>query len=463
MADESLVWLGVESLAPAFRDRRLSPREVAEAHLARIERLEPRLHAYVRVQAAEARAAARRAEEELRAGRDRGPLHGVPLAVKDLCDWRGTPTTAGAPWRSQPLAEQDACVVERLRRAGAVLLGKTALTEGAFAAHHPDLDPPRNPWAADRWPGVSSSGSGVATAAGLCVAALGSDTGGSIRFPASANGVVGLKPGYGRVPRHGVFPLAASLDHVGPLARSVADAAHVLQAIAGGDPRDPTSLPGPAEDLVGGLDHGIAGLRIGIDERYATEGLDASVTDVVLAAAPVLEEAGARLCPVRVPPWQALAGGWLVACAAEAALGHEGCFPEQRERYGPELRALLELGGRVAAVDLARIHEERLCFSGRLAALFQEVDLLLCPALGVPLPPAEPAQAGSGDPSETLRFTAPFDFSGSPTLTLPCGSDADGLPIGLQLVANRGHEARLCRAGRSYERATEWHLRRPPD
>jgi amidase len=462
MPDSEIHWLGAAELGRRLRARELSPVEVATALLARIERLDPALHAYLTLTPDAALAAAKEAESELAGGRTRGPLHGVPVAVKDLCDTRGVRTTAGTWVLRERIPDADACVVERLRAAGAVILGKLSMTEGAWATHHPNVPVPRNPWDAERWPGVSSSGSGVATAAGLCFASLGSDTGGSIRFPSAANGIVGLKPTWGRVSRHGVFPLAHSLDHVGPMARRVEDVAAVLGIIAGPDPRDPTSLHAPVPDYTAGLEDRVRGLRVGIDERWCREDQDAGIADRVLACADVLHREGAVLRAVRFPDCRELVSLWAVLCAPETVLAHRGLFPERADEYGPGFRAFLELGRSLPATEYARADALRLAFRGQLAGLFDEVDVLLCPSLGVPLPPREPRLDGDDAPRELMRFTAPFDFSGSPTLSLPCGFTPDGLPTSLQLVGRHLEEAVLCRAGRAYERATDWHERHPP-
>jgi len=258
-----LHYLSLTELADLIRGREISPVDVTEAMLGRIRQVDGRLHSYATITADRALIAAQAAEEEIAAGRCRGPLHGVPVAVKDLCYTRGTRTMGGLAVRRDFVPDFDATVVSRLEAAGAVLLGKLNMTEGAMAGYHPDFDIPVNPWGEEYWAGASSSGSGVATAAGLCFACLGSDTGGSIRFPSMANGVVGLKPTYGLVSRHGVLPLSESLDHVGPMTRRTVDAAIVLQAIAGYDAADLTSLDQPAPRLLAGIDDGVDGLRIG--------------------------------------------------------------------------------------------------------------------------------------------------------------------------------------------------------
>jgi amidase len=356
----------------------------------------------------------------------------------------------------------DAVVVERLEAAGAVVVGKLKTTEGAFAAHHPDVTPPVNPWDASTWTGISSSGSGVATAAGLCFGSLGTDTGGSIRYPAACNGVVGVKPTWGRVPRHGVFDLAESLDHVGPLTRTVRDAAVMLGVLAGPDPRDPTALQAPVDDYVAACDGVLRGVRIGVDEDFCSADTNPAITAAVLAAADVLRAAGAELRQVTVPLDGHEVGPWVTLCAAEVAHAHRDHFPARAADYGPALRNFLELGHRLTAVDYARAHAARLALRGRLAAVFNQVDLLVCPALGVVLPATvDLAAPVDHDSASAGRFTIPFDLTGSPTITLPCGVVRDQLPIGLQLVGRHLEEAVLFRAATAYERATPWHERHP--
>ena len=355
-------------------------------------------------------------------------------------------------------------MVEKLAAAGAILLGKLHMTEFALRWHHPYRPMPANPWGADRWPGVSSSGSGVATAAGLCYGAIGTDTGGSIRFPAAANGVVGLKPTYGRVSRAGVFPLAASLDHVGPLTRSVADAAAMLSAIAGDDPRDPTSSRLPVPDYVRALDQGMTGVRLGVDERYLTVGVHPEVSQAVLAAVEVLKAQGAEMVAVTVPELAHDATGraWYTITAAEALVAHAGFYPERAADYGP-FRELLEDGTRYSAQAYAQAHQVREELSGRLQGLFEHVDVVLCPTMPSTAPRMDAqGQARMAEGLVRTRYTFPWNFSRHPTLSLPCGFDREGLPVSLQLVARHFAEEVLCRVGSAYEQATSWHTVRPP-
>jgi amidase len=408
-------------------------------------------------------AQAREAEAEIGRGNWRGPLHGVPIAVKDLCYTKGIPTAAGMAIHADFRPAFDATVVARLRQAGAVLLGKLQMTEGAFARHHPSVTPPVNPWAADRWTGVSSSGSGVATAAGLCYASLGSDTLGSIRFPSASNAVTGVKPTWGRVSRHGIFPLAGSLDHIGPMTRSAADAAAVLQIIAGSDSDDPTTLRWPVPDLGGESGKGATGLRIGIDPQYNAVGVDAGVVAALEAARKVFAELGASIREIRFPdPAAAIAGAWTL-CTAEVALAHAATYPARAADYGPYLSGALEIGRQTMGIDVVNANREREIFRGRVIALFEDIDLLLCPALaGPPMRLGDMVNPDTAAASPRLRFTAPFNMTGSPTITLPGGFTADGVPLAIQLVARHLDESLLLRAGVAFQAATEWHKRRPP-
>jgi amidase len=356
-------------------------------------------------------------------------------------------------------------VVTRFADAGAVLLGKLQLTEGAFADHHPSIPPPVNPWHKDHWSGASSSGSGVATAAGLCFASLGSDTGGSIRFPSAANGVTGLKPTWGRVSRHGVFALAESLDHVGPMTRSAADAAAVLGAIAGADPNDPTALQEPVPNYLAGLGRGIRGVRIGVDRAFNTTGVDKDMVQVVEEAIAVLADLGADICETRFPSPDRVVKDWLPLCAVETAVAHEATFPKHADRYGPALRGLIEAGRALSGLDLTKILLGRAAFRGEVNAFFQGVDLLAIPAQYAASPTIATMATLGEDPKALemlLRFTSPFDVTGSPTITLPGGFTAKGLPVAFQLVSRPLEEDLLLRAGHAFQLATDWHKRRPP-
>ena len=441
--------------------------ELTQQLLDRIAAVDGRLQSYVTVTADRAIASARRADAEIRAGRYRGPLHGVPIAVKDLCNTRGVRTMAGTKVLADFVPDFDATVVARLETAGAVILGKLVLCEGAFGPYFPGLQVPVNPWDATRWSGVSSSGSGVATAAGLCFASVATDTGGSIRYPSAANGCVGLKPTYRRVSRYGVFALAASMDHVGPMTRTVEDAAIMFEAMAGPDPHDPTSLPDPVPSVRAELSRGIAGLRVGFDRRYATDNVDPDVAAAIDDVLAELTRSGATVVTVNMPDVGQVGSAWLDLCAVEALAANATTFPTRASEYGPGFRAALESGQRVTPAALAVAAKVRSEVSASLERLLDTIDCLLCPSM------ANTARVKEADPydeeteaswSRQVRndiHTQPFNFSGSPTLSVPCGFSADGLPLSVQFVGRRLSESVLCRMGHAYERATQWHVKHP--
>jgi amidase len=355
-------------------------------------------------------------------------------------------------------------VVDRFEAAGAVLLGKLHLTEFAMAWYHPEIPGPQNPWNPGLWPGASSSGSGAATAAGLCYAAIGTDTGGSIRFPSAANGIVGMKPTWGRVSRHGVFPLGESLDHIGPMARSVADAALVLSIIAGRDQLDDTSLDKPLDDYAAAIDAGATGIRVGVDEKYIASA-SSDVASAVMNAVRDFERLGARILNVKLPDVEPCLGAWTTLCASEAAAGHAATYPSKASDYGRGFRSFLELGASIRGQDYANAHMVRERFSNRFQQLFEQVDVILCPTMSTASLPndAMPADADSfKEPNPLLAFTAPYNMSRNPTLSMPSGPGKGAPPPSLQLIGRRLGEATLIQAGAAYERATEWHTQRPP-
>jgi amidase len=334
-----------------------------------------------------------------------------------------------------------------------------------MGGYNPDLQIPINPWDPDRWTGVSSSGSGVATASGQCYGSLGSDTGGSIRFPAAACGTVGLKPTYGRVSRAGVLALADSMDHVGPLTRSTADAAIMLHTIAGSDPRDPTSLPDPVPDYLAHIDDGVAGLRIGFDRDWATERVDPEIVQVVEAAVEIMRSRGAEIVDITMPPVEDVVAEWWDLCSVEAAIAHADTFPSRADEYGPFFRYYLRRGNAIAGTDYVRGHIKRIEFTARLREAFADIDALVCPAMATPAFPITRSfylDEPKGMQTWRLRFTAPFDMNGAPTITLPAGIHSDGVPLAVQFVGKTLNEDVLFRLGRSYERATDFVPMRPP-
>ena len=465
MTDDEIAWLDLSTVARLIRERVLSAEQVTQAQLRRIERLDPTLHAYARVTSELALSQVRAADQRQAQGQTLGPLHGVPIAVKDLCWTAGIPTAAGMQIYKDFVPDQDATVVKRLRDAGAVLLGKLQMTESAFSGHHPLTVVPVNPWEASAWTGVSSSGSGVATAAGLCFGSIGTDTGGSIRFPSAACGLTGLKPTWGRVSRYGVFELAASLDHVGPMCRTALDCGLMLGVLAGADPLDPTALQAPVPDYSAGHKESLAGLRIGWDAAYALNDVEPEIAESVKQTLAVLEKLGAQIVPVTMPDVGELIENWVPHCAIEAAVAHTSTFPSRRTEYGPMLAGLLDIGNKLSATDYQRILLQRATHTGQLNAVLMQVDLILMPAMPFAAPSTERIANMRKDPGHRRRlsrFTAPTDLSGHPTLTFPAGETAAGLPLAAQLVSAHLNEGLLVRAGSAFQAATQWHLRRPP-
>ncbi len=448
--------------AERIRRGALSPVELTEACLRAVETRDGALGSFVTIRPELALAQAKTLEDELVRSGPRGPLHGVPIALKDIIATRDYPTHVGSVALANWERGRDSGVAARLRAAGAVVLGKTVTTEAAFMEHHPSIPAPRNPWHPEAWTGVSSSGSGVAVAAELCLGAFGTDTGGSIRFPAYCCGLVGLKPTWGRVSRAGVFPLAPSLDHVGPLTRCVADAAALYRATAGTDPDDPTTLRAPVEPADSN-DDDPRGLRIGFDERYCSEGLDPRVASALGDAATALRDAGGELVSLALPSTREAVDAFPTLVTAEAALSHANTPETARSDYSPALRAAVEAGAAIPATEYARAHHARLAYRGALASVFERVDLFLAPAWARTTPTLAEYEASSDrELAALIEYTAPQNLAGVPCLSLPGGFDDAGVPYGIQLVGRPCGEAALLRAGAAWERARPGADRRPP-
>ena len=453
-------------IAALIKQKKVSPVELTQAMLDRIEGLDQKLHSYITVTSGLAMQQARAAEQEISIGTYRGPLHGVPIAVKDLICTKDIRTTCGSKILANWLPKYDATVVEKLNAAGAVLLGKLSMTEFAGIGYHSSVQAPVNPWNPERWPGASSSGPGVATAASLCLGSLGSDTGGSIRFPSAACGIVGVKPTYGTVSRYGIFPLAESLDHVGPMARCVTDAALILGVIAGFDSRDPTSRRESVPDYLGTLHKPIKGLRIAVDEAPCAAAVDPDVRKAVLDAANVLNGLGARLHEVKLSGLEEAPTIWGTIFSAECAAAHEQTYLSRPNDYGSTFRQFIEDGLKVRGLDYAKAWVRRQKVCQMIDDLFEQVDLLLWPTMGAAALPLEEFSAdGNLLPERALnllRLTAPFSLTGNPVISLPCGFNREGLPLSIQIIGRRGEESTVMQTGYAYEQATEWHKQRPP-
>jgi aspartyl-tRNA(Asn)/glutamyl-tRNA(Gln) amidotransferase subunit A len=444
--------------AEALRAGRVSSSELVSEALTRIRRGAD-LNAFITVIEDEAREAARAADEERARGIDKGPLHGIPVAVKDVFATRGVRTTAGSKIFENYVPDQDAAAVERLREAGAILVGKTNQHELAYGitSTNPHYGAVRNPWDRERIPGGSSGGSAVAVVAGMVFAALGNDTGGSIRLPASFCGVTGLKPTYGRVSRYGVLPLDFSLDHVGPITRSAGDAAAVLSAIAGHDPRDPSSSARPVKDYTPPVDGSLPRIRIGVPENFFFERLDPAVVEAVRAAAAAAEGLGAKLVPVRVPDIDALNTIGRMILLAEASAVMEPYMGE-REKFGPDVLALLDQGRVLAATDYVNAQRVRRVKQREFSALWREIDVLFTPATPTGAPRIGQARIEISGRQEDVRvastrFVRPFNTLGLPAISIPAGFDAQGMPVGLQIAGPAFHERDVLRVAAAVERA----------
>ena len=455
-------------IADLIRSSRISPVELTLMMLDRVKQLDPDLHCFAYVTTELAINSARKAEQEIQKGHYKGPLHGIPVAVKDLCYTRDIPTSGGLRVLSHFIPDYDATVISKLKSAGAVILGKLTLTEGAVGGYHRDFPIPRNPWGHDLWTGSSSSGSGVAVAAGLCYAALGSDTGGSIRFPAMACGVTGLKPTYGRVSRYGILPLAETLDHVGPLARTVGDAALALDAISGPDAKDPTSVKQDPVKIWDQMDHDISGLRIGYDPQYTAASVDERLITCIEAALNELKTTGAELVEVQVPDVSEIREIWKIICTYEAARAHSANYPSRAAEYGDFFRDFLEFGFNTSVQSYREAVKKKDLFIKKLNSVWSAVDILACPGAGVPCRIPEGLLYRSMDeirsflnPYTYFQFTIPANFAGLPSLSFPCGTSALGPPYTMQLIGPEDSEAVLCSMGVAYQKLTSWHTNFP--
>ena len=457
--------LTIEKLAPLIERRKISPVELTRFLLDRIGRIDPVLNTNITVTAERALAAAGRAEREISRGRYRGALHGIPVSLKDLFCTRGVATTAGSRILRGFVPERNALVVDRLLGAGCLLLGKTNMHEFAFGptSVNPHYGPVRNPWDPGRISGGSSGGSAAGVAAALAIASLGTDTGGSIRIPAAACGCVGLKPTRGLVPLDGVIPLSFTLDHVGPLCRSVADAAALLLALS-----EPRFDSGQWRRMLRAIRRGVKGLRVGVPRDYFFDHIQPAVRHAVLDAVEVFRRLGAEVKEVRLEGMEPTARLAEEITGDEAAAYHDRWLARRGAAYGRDVRLRLAPGRRATAVAYLRALEEMRAYGERLDRVFESVDVLAAPTLPLAPPALDQTEFRSGRRREDvraalLRLTRPGNLSGLPAISLPCGSTPGGLPVGLQLLGRRRDEPTLLRAACAYETATEWHERFPPD
>ena len=463
--NSELYFLTIHQASELIRSRQLSPVELTRACLDRIEQTDERLHSFILTLADEALKDARVAESEVLSGNYRGPLHGIPFALKDLYDTAGVKTTSGSKVDIDRVPSEDATTTARLKAAGGILLGKLAMHE--FALGGPDwttpFEPARNPWNLDHITGGSSSGSGSSVASGQCLGALGSCTGGSIRGPASLCGIVGLKPTYGRVSRFGVVTLSWSQDHAGPMTWTVEDTAYMMQAIAGHDPRDPTSSRAPVPDYSLSLREDIRGVRLGLPRHYFFDpdpSVDPEVVATVEKAVSVMEDLGAHVEEVSLPSLEHVRAANSVIMVSEAYAYHEPNLKTRPQDFGEIVRGRFRVGALMSAADYLQAQRVRTMARREFASVMKEVDLLVTPTM------TQPAAAFEGyDPSSTVRgrsFTAPFNVTGLPAISVPCGFTDDGLPIGLQIAGKPFDEPGVIQAAYTYQQHAGWYNTRPP-
>lgn len=467
-AAQDLCWLTIPQVARLIRRKVVSPVEVTQAHLERIRRLNSRLNVFLTVLEEDALQQARQAESAIAQGEYRGMLHGVPIALKDLYWTKGVRTTAGSRILADFVPQEDCTVAQRFREAGAILLGKTHTTEFAMGGHGKNIHfgPARNPWNPDHLPGGSSSGSGAGVVAGLAYVGMGSDTGGSIRIPSAFCGAVGVKPTFGRVSKYGVVVLSWSLDHTGPLARTVEDAAVALQAVAGYDPKDPATAPVRVPNYLRALDGKVKGIRVGVPRELFFEDADEEVVSVVQRAVEVLAELGCAVEEVSLPYLRDASQAGTIISWTEAAAVHAQWFPSRIEDYGPECKERLTQGMLTSAVHYLKAQQARRLLIQQMQAVLQRVDVLVGPTCPYPAPRLEQERV-------TLRgrevrivdtvgsLTRPCNLTGQPAVSVPCGFSRTGLPIGLQMMGRWWEEALVLKVAHAYQQATPWHLRHP--
>jgi aspartyl-tRNA(Asn)/glutamyl-tRNA(Gln) amidotransferase subunit A len=461
-----LHYLTAHEASGLLRDKKLSPVELTRAFLDRIERLDGTLQSYITVLGESALSDAREAEADLQRGDYKGPLHGIPIALKDLYDTEGVATTAGSKVLADRVPTEDATTTARLKASGAILLGKLAMHEFALGGPDPTTGFPlaRNPWNLDHIPGGSSSGSGAAVAAGLCMATLGSCTGGSIRGPASHCGIVGLKATYGRVSRYGVVPLSWTLDHCGPLTWNVEDSAMMLQSIAGRDPKDPTSSHAPVPDYSASLVDDIRGMRIGVPRHFFFRD-DPRISDEVLStvdtALEALRSLGAQVEEVSAPMLGYAGAAQSVIMLSEAFAYHEGNLRSRPQDFGEMCRARFRIGGLFSGGDYVQAQRVRNVLNRELDELLETYDVIASPTMSNPAGTFE--EAGVMTSARTPSFTGPYNLTGMPAISVPCGFTESGLPIGLQLAGKPFDEPTIIRAAYTYQQHARLYENRPPE
>jgi aspartyl-tRNA(Asn)/glutamyl-tRNA(Gln) amidotransferase subunit A len=462
MAATDLLQLGISDALTRIRTRALSPVELVRAYLARIEQCNPALNAYLTVLSESALAAATAAEQAVMNGAPLGPLHGIPIALKDNCDVAGVRLTAGTKFLREHVATTDSEVAACLQQAGAILLGKLHMHEWAIGAttRNPHFGPCRNPWDPQRIPGGSSGGSGAAVAADMTLAAIGTDTGGSVRIPAALNGVSGIRPTVGRVSIRGVVPVSWTFDTIGPMARRAEDVAHLLQVVAGYDPEEPTSVAVPVPDYLAGLRTGVKDLRIGLLGGHFLREPEPAVIAAVKKAAQVFVELGAQVEEIELMGAEDVIDRMSELILADAAAFHQSRMAERPQDFGQDVMTRLRRGASMTGVQYALARQEQRRWQRSIEQVLTRHDLLLAPTCGLGAPLIEESD-GVETTRLLTRFTYPLNFAAVPVLSIPCGFTAEGLPVSMQIAARHWQEALVLRTAWAYQQATDWHLRRP--
>ena len=468
MTSQELHYLTISEAADLISQKQLSPVELVEAHLQRIESTEPSLNSFITLLAEDAKASAKTAEQEIQAGNYRGPLHGIPIGLKDLYYTKGIRTTIGSKILRDFVPDYDATVTERFADAGAILMGKLQMHEFALGATsvNPHDGPAHNPWDIDSITGGSSGGSGSAVGSGQVMGALGSDTGGSIRIPAGLCGIVGLKPTFGRVSRRGVFPLSFSLDTVGPMTRSTRDAALIMNVISGYDSRDQSSANVADEDFTALLGNSISGLKIGIPDEFFYDVIESEVAEAMCVATGMLQELGATVERVSIPVLNhslAISSTILVTEAAEV---HIDNLKNRPQDIGGDVRGRLQTGALTSAQDYLKAQRARTEFNNQMAEVMERYDILVAPSVPTGATKIDQTHIEiSGRQVNALalmsRLTRPFNICGYPTTSVPAGFTSTGMPIGMQIAGRPFEDATVLQVTHAYEQATEWHNRRP--
>lgn len=468
VAPNPLLELSLAEAARLMRKKEVSPVDLVDAALTRIHQIDPTLHAFISVYE-QAREVAKAAEMMMAAGHDLGPLHGVPIALKDNIALKGLRTTAGSKVLSDWLPDSDATVAARLRSSGAIILGKLNMHEFAWGgtSDNPHYGAVRNPWNTDRFPAGSSGGSGAAVAARMCWGAIGTDTGGSIRLPSAINGIVGIRPTYGRVSNHGIIPLAWSMDTAGPMTRTVEDCALMFSVVAGHDPNDPTTSKVAVSDYLAGLGGGVKGLRIGVVPGYFFHHLQQPVYDAIQSALSTFESLGARIEEVDIQNIHGNISAQLMIESCEPSTYHQRWLRQRPQDYGEDVRVLLEVGELLLATQYLQAQRYRELLRQEFMDAFRHVDVFVCPTLPFTATPVGAMKVVIENGVEEDMLSAIMQFTGVPSLTglpslaVPCGFDPDGLPVGMQIIGRPFDEATLFRAGAAFQTVTDFHKKAP--